>query len=318
MKNKNILVTGGAGAIGANLVNILSASNKNIIVIDDLSSGTPENILKNKNVVLYKDSILNDLLLKRIFLKSRNKIDIVFHLAALFANQNSVEHPEKDLLTNALGTLKLLDLSTKSRVERFVYISSSCVYGSAGVDLKEDLSFSLETPYAISKFCGEQYAHFYHHLYGLRAVILRYFNAFGPGDPPGRYRNVIPNFMLTALQGKPLKITGTGDETRDFTYIDDIIRGTILAAEVKNATGHIFNIGSGREIKIRHVAELINCLSGNKAGIKFIPRRKWDKITRRVANIEKSRKILGYRPQISFDDGLKKTYRWFKERYCKK
>lgn len=312
MKDKVILVTGGAGAIGSNLVRELLRLKNQIIVIDDFSSGCRENLVKDKNMLFHQGSILDDKLLKKIFLK---KIDVVFHLAAHFANQNSVEHPQEDFLTNSLGTLKLLEFSKNAGVDRFIYASSSCVYGDTTLDLKEDLIFDLETPYAISKLCGEQYAHFYHSFHGLRIVILRYFNAFGPTDPPGKYRNVIPNFMYLALQGKPLPITGTGGETRDFTYMDDIVRGTILATRTDKAFGETFNIGSGKEIKIRHAAELINKISGNKAGIKFVKRRRWDTIIRRVANIEKSQKILKYSPQISFEDGLEKTFVWFKDKY---
>lgn len=315
MDKKIIVVTGGAGAIGGNLVKNLLGAGRRVAVIDNLSSGSRDNCPGHKNLLFCKGSILNDKLLERIFLRSGRKIEAVFHLAAHFANQNSVEHPQADFLTNILGTLKLLEFSKRVDADRFVYASSSCVYGNTALDLKEDLIFDLETPYAISKLCGEQYAHFYRSFHNLKIVILRYFNAYGPGDPPGEYRNVIPNFMFLALKGKPLVITGTGEETRDFTYMDDIVRGTILATRTDKAFGETFNIGSGREIKIKYVAELINKFSRNKAGIKFVQRRKWDAIKRRVANIEKSKKILRYSPAVSFEEGMERTFRWFKQRY---
>lgn len=317
INKKVILITGGAGAIGGNLVKALSKTGNKIIVIDDLSSGDRENCPNQDNVIFYKGSILDNELLTKIFLNSNHKVNIVFHLAAHFANQNSIDHPQEDLLTNALGTLKLLEFSRKAEVGKFVYASSSCIYGDKETDLKEDLFFKLETPYAISKLCGEEYMHFYHNFHNLKVVILRYFNAFGPGDPPGKYRNVIPNFMYLAIRNKPLIITGTGEETRDFTYMDDIVRGTILAAQVKEVSGQTFNIGTGREIKVRYVAELINKLSGNRVGIRFIRRRGWDKIVKRVANIEKSRKMLNYSPEISFEEGLERAFAWFKAKYSR-
>lgn len=315
MKNKVIIVTGGAGAIGGNLVKTLARAKNKLIVIDDLSSGNRENCPKQDNIFFYKGSILDDKLLERIFLRSRQKIDVVFHLAAHFANQNSVEHPQEDLLTNGLGTLKLLEFSRKAKVNKFIYASSSCVYGGNKFDFKKDLFFKLDTPYAISKLCGEEYVHFYHNFYKLRAVILRYFNAFGVGDPPGKYRNAIPNFMYMALRNKPLIITGTGEETRDFTYMDDIVRGTILAAQAERAIGQAFDIGTARETKIRYVAELINKISRNKAGIEFVKRRRWDKVVRRVANIDKSKRILKYSPRVTFEEGLERTFAWFKTKY---
>lgn len=315
MKDKVILITGGAGAIGGNLVKALANSNKKVVVLDDLSSGTRENCPKQDNIFFYKGSILDDRLLEKIFLHSHQKIGVIFHLAAHFANQNSIEHPQEDLLTNGLGTLKLLEFSRRAKVNKFIYASSSCVYGSSELDLKEDLFFRLETPYAISKLCGEEYVHFYNDFYKLKMTVLRYFNAFGPGDPPGRYRNVIPNFMYRAIQKKPLIITGTGEETRDFTYMDDVVRGTILASQTERAVGQTFNIGTGREIKIRYMAELINKLAGNKAGIRFDRKRKWDRIMKRIANIEKSKKVLNYSPMTSFEEGLEKTFVWFKAKY---
>lgn len=315
MADKTIVVTGGAGAIGGNLVKALSGTPGRIIVIDDLSSGSAENLPDKNNVEFLKGSIVDDRLLEKIFLRGRRKIDTVFHLAAHFANQNSVEHPQEDLATNALGTLKLLEFSRKGGVGKFVYASSSCVYGSKSGDLQEGLVSQLETPYAISKLCGEEYAHFYHNFYKREIVILRYFNAFGPGDPPGRYRNVIPNFMLSAIRKKPLIITGTGEETRDFTYMDDVVRGTILASRSPKGPGEIFNIGTGCEIKIRDMAKLINKISANPAGIKFVERRSWDNITKRVANIDKSKKLLGYSPKVDFEEGLKKTFEWFRKKY---
>ncbi len=309
----SILVTGGAGALGSNLVNTLAKDKeKSIIVIDDLRSGKIDNLKKQENIIFIKGSSLNDKILDEAF---SYKIDTVFHLAAFFANQNSVEHPEEDLEVNGKGTLKILDFSVKNKIKKFVYASSSCVYGNKKEKMREeDTEFELETPYAITKLLGEYYSLYFYRLFKLPVVILRYFNSYGPGDYPGKYRGVIPNFIKSALEGKPLIITGTGDETRAFTYIDDVIRGTILAATNNQAIGEIFNIGSDMGIKIIEVAEKINRLAGRKSEIQFTRKRIWDNIARRNASLEKSKKILAYEPKINFDHGLKLTVDWLKNK----
>lgn len=309
---KTILITGGAGAIGSNLINFLSGYRCKLIVIDNLSSGFRENIPDKKNIIFYKDSILNDNILRIIF---KEKISYVFHLAAQFANQNSIEHPRGDLLTNALGTLKLLEYSNKTKVKRFIFASSSCVYGSANGKMNEELVTKLETPYAISKLAAEEYVHFFHRYYGLRTTVVRYFNAYGPGDPPGKYRNVIPNFLLKAMRKESLTIMGTGQETRDFTYMDDIVRGTILILTSDMSIGQIYNIGTGRQTKIINLAKLINNITGNPSEIEFVPKREWDKIDRRVADISKSERDTGYKPTITLKDGLTMTWKWLKHKY---
>lgn len=310
-KNKHVLVTGGAGAIGSNLVKaLLKRGCRNIYVLDDLSSGKQENVPDVPDVSFLKDSIVNDDILKRVF---SERIDVVFHLAANFANQNSVDFPRLDLNTNGLGTLKLLEYSRDARVERFVYVSSSCVYGNKDIALcEDDPEYNLDTPYAITKLLGERYTTFFHRHDSLPTVILRYFNAYGSGEYPGKYRNVIPNFLALAMNGEPLPITGTGEETRDFTFNHDTVEGTIRAAEVDQAIGNIFNIGSGKETSIIDLAQKINVLTGNMERIIFIEKRSWDFIRRRVASIERAQNILGYHPTVGLDEGLERTYSWLK------
>jgi len=313
---KKILVTGGAGCIGSNLVKtLLRAEPEKIIVIDDLSSGHEWLLPKHPKVYFIRGSILDDEKMTRAF---SFKPHYVFHLAAHFANQNSVDHPETDLLVNALGTLKTLQYANLTGVERFVYASSGCsVYGSqAPLPLKEDfVSLHLDTPYQINKLVGELYCNYFHDYYGLPVAIARYFNVYGPGEVPGRYRNVIPNFMWWAMHNQPLPITGTGQETRDFTYIDDIINGTLRMGIIKEAIGEAINLASGTETKIIDLAKMINEITGNKAGIIFKPRRDWDKAIRRRASIEKARKILGYEPKTKMRIGLEMVYQWFKENW---
>jgi UDP-glucose 4-epimerase len=311
---KRILITGGAGCIGSNLIKaLLKAEPERIVVIDDLSASYEWNIPKDPKVTFIKGSILDEERMKRAF---SYKPQYVFHLAAHFANQNSVDHPETDLLVNALGTLKTLEYANLVGVERFVFASSGCsVYGSqAPLPLREDfVSLHLDTPYQINKLVGELYCNYFHDYYKLPVVIARYFNVYGPGEVPGKYRNVIPNFFWWAMHGQPLPITGTGDETRDFTFVEDIIDGTLRMGVVEEAVGEAINLASETETRVIDLANWVNEIAGNKAGIVFKSRRDWDKAIRRRASIEKAKRILGYEPKIEMKTGLRRVYEWIKE-----
>jgi nucleoside-diphosphate-sugar epimerase len=314
--NKRILITGGAGCIGTNLTStLLKAEPEKIIIIDNFSASYEWNIPKDSRVVLIRGSILDEEKMKRAF---SYKPHYVFHLAAHFANQNSVDHPETDLLVNALGTLKTLEYANLVGVEKFVFASSGCsVYGSqAPLPLKEDfVSLHLDTPYQINKLVGELYCNYFYDYYNLPVVIARYFNVYGPGEVPGKYRNVIPNFMWWAIHGQPLPITGTGEETRDFTFVEDIVDGTLRMGVVEEAVGEAINLASGTETRIVDLANWINEITGNKAGIVYKERRDWDKAIRRRASIEKAKKILGYEPKTDMKTGLRKVHEWFKENW---
>ncbi len=313
-KGKNILITGGAGCIGSNLtMALIRADAAKIIILDDLSAAEKWNIPPAPNVVFIQGSILDKEILKRAF---SERLDFVFHLAAHFANQNSVDNPETDLLVNGLGTQMVLQYSHLTRVEKFVFASSGCsVYGSqAPLPLKEDfVSLHLDTPYQITKLLGELYCNFFYNHYGLPVAIGRYFNVYGPGEIPGAYRNVTPNFIYKALHQQKLTITGTGEETRDFTFVEDIIDGTLLLGVVPEAVGDAFNLASETETKIIDVANMVNEITGNQSGVEFVPRRDWDKITRRRASIAKAKEILGYEPKMKMKEGIKRTYDWFME-----
>jgi len=311
---KRILVTGGSGCIGSNLIKlVLRAEPERIIVIDDLSSSYEWNLPIDPKVLLVRGSILDEEKMKRAF---SFKPHYVFHLAAHFANQNSVDHPETDLMVNALGTLKTLEYASLVGVERFVFASSGCsVYGSqAPLPLKEDLvSLHLDTPYQINKLVGELYCNYFHDYCGLPVAIARYFNVYGPGEVPGRYRNVIPNFVWRALHKKALSITGSGEETRDFTFVEDIVDGTLRIGAVKEAVGEAINLASETETRVIDLANWINELTGNDAGVVFKSKRDWDKVVRRRASIEKAGKILGYEPKTDIRIGLKMTHGWILE-----
>lgn len=315
---KRILITGGAGCIGSNLTRALvKAGAESIIVLDNLSSSERWNVPNDPEIVFIQGDILDDGILKKAFSR---KIDYVFHLAAHFANQNSIDHPETDLMVNGLGTLKVLQHSYSAKVKKFFFASSGCsVYGSkAPLPLKEDfVSLHLDTPYQITKLLGELYCNFFYNYYGLPVVIGRYFNVYGPGEIPGKYRNVIPNFIYWALHRRALPITGTGEETRDYTYVGDVIEGTLRAGIAPEAVGEAINLASETETKTIDIANMINEVLGNEKGVEFVERRKWDKITRRRASIEKARKLLGYNPKTDIRNGIMKTIKWITENWSR-
>ncbi|MFC1912755.1 NAD-dependent epimerase/dehydratase family protein [Chloroflexota bacterium] len=315
-KGKTVLVTGGAGCIGSNLVKaLIKAEANNIVILDDLSSAYEWNIPKSNIVTFIKGNILDDEMLKRAL---RTDPEFIFHLAAHFANQNSVDNPEKDLMVNGMGILKVLEYAHISKVKRFVYSSSGCgVYGlESKQPFKEhDISISLHTPYQVTKLLGELYTNYFHNLYGLPIVNARFFNVFGPGEVPGRYRNVIPNFMYWAMNGQSLPITGDGTETRDWTYVEDIVGGLLTMGIEEKAVGQAINLGSGTENRVIDMANLVNEITDNKAGVKFTQRRDWDVKTRLLSSIDKAEDILGYKPTVKFEDGIRKVYAWFTENW---
>jgi nucleoside-diphosphate-sugar epimerase len=315
-KGKTVLVTGGAGAIGGNLVKKLNdLGTKKIVILDDLSSSYEWNIPRGPKIQFIKGDILDDEKLKWAF---KGRPEIVYHLAAHFANQNSVDNPETDLMVNGMGTLKVLEHSHLVGVERFVYASSGCgIYGTGcHIPFREEtVSMMLYTPYQVTKMLGELYTNYFHNLYDVPIVNARFFNSYGPGEVPGKYRNVIPNFFYWAMNKKALPITGTGDESRDFTYVEDIVKGLLAMAHYDNAVGEAINLGTGREIKIKDLAKWVNELAGNKSKTVVKERRNWDKKNRLLSSIDKARRILKYEPSMDFKVGLRQTHTWFEQNW---
>ncbi len=313
---ENILVTGGAGCIGSNLIKaLIKVEPRRILVLDDLSAAYEWNIPKSERVSFVRGSVLDDEMLKGVF---KDNPDYVFHLAAHFANQNSVDNPETDLMVNGMGTLKVLEYAHIAGVKRFVYSSSGCgVYGlDSKIPFEEpDISISLHTPYQVTKLLGELYTNYFHNLYGLPIVNARFFNVYGPGEVPGKYRNVIPNFFYWAMNGQSLPITGDGTETRDWTYVDDIVNGLLAMGIREEAVGEAINLGSGTEHHVLDLATTVNRLTDNRADITHFPRRDWDVKTHLRSSIAKARRLLDYQPLISFEDGLTKVHAWFVENW---
>jgi len=308
---KCVLVTGAAGAIGSNLCKELLRLGSRVLALDDLSASKQWNV--PPGVVFVHGDILDEPKLSSVF---REKPQIVFHLAAFFANQNSVEHPERDLMVNGVGTLRVLDHALRFNVQRFVYGSTSALYdGVATIDQPQSVPTHLTSPYQISKMAGENYCSFFYKHCGLKVAKARFFNSFGPGEIPGQYRNVIPNFIYLALQQNPLPITGTGDETRDFTYVEDIVDGLLRSGFYDSAIGQELSLASGVETSIGYLANFINEIVGSSAGICYQPRRVWDQQKRRCGSLDHAWKTIGYKPRTALSEGLRHTVSWFRDNW---
>ena len=312
---KSVLITGGAGFIGQNLVKYFIKKYR-VIVLDNLSSkGVAKEYLFKKNKVKFitKDiSRFSDIsqALKNI------KIDYVIHAAANFANENSVLNPVKDLKSNILGTLNVLELSKKKKIKKFIYLSSSCVYGD-NVNVKENSKINPnETPYAISKFSGELYVQYFKYFHKLNTVIVRVFNTYGPGEINHKFRNVIPRFIENALNNKNLLITGNGHESRDFTYVEDLVKVINLIIKSKNSL-NVINSCTGKKTKIINLAKLIIKLTKSKSQITFGASRKWDKIKKRSGSNILLKKFYKFNKYTKLEHGLYKTINWYKKNIYK-
>jgi UDP-glucose 4-epimerase len=318
---RNILVTGGAGAIGSNLIialSLLVGEQGKIIVLDNMSSiktNNPWNVLPLANIMFVEGDVRNDVDLMRVF---KEDVSIVFHLAAFFANQNSIDYPEISADVDVIGHVKLLEYARLAKIEKFIYASSGCaIYGSyPKMPLKEDfISMHLTTPYQINKMTGEMYCNFYNHHYEMKIVNCRFFNSYGPGEVPGQYRNVIPNFIYWSMRGQSLPITGTGEETRDFTYVLDLVQGLVKSGYYEKAIGENFNLAAGKEISIKDMAESVLKATNNDAPLVFKQRRKWDTKPRLLASIEKAQQLVDYRPIVDFEEGFAANIDWFKDNW---
>lgn len=310
---KSIVVTGGAGAIGCRLVKrLLDDGTDRILVVDDLSSGHEWLLARDSRIQLFKMDVCNLVANPEIL---NSAPTAVYHLAAFFANQNSVDHPLQDLHTNAQGTLATLMWASSFKAGRLVYASAGCSIAGHGIDapIKEDMpvSLNLDTPYQITKALGEFYCNYF--LPQMSTVRCRFFNSYGPGELPGPYRNVIPNFIWRALHHRPLLITGNGTETRDFIFVDDLVDGLVRCANIPAAHGESFNLGTGKQTTVRDLASMIIRLADSKSAIEYRPRRSWDHSMRRQADISKSRSLLGFSPSVSVEQGLARTVAWFRE-----
>jgi len=317
LKNARGLVTGGAGFIGNNLVRrLLQCEVSQIVIMDNQSSGMAVFLPNDARIIFVGMDI--DKMDKLNFIINQHTFDYVFHLAAHFANQNSVDHPFSDIQTNIVGTVVLLEiLKFHKSLKKFIYASSSCVYGTTENMTEETYIYPSETPYSINKYTAELYTQYYAHLFHIPTLSIRIFNTYGPYEMAGKYRNVIPNFIEKAINGEELIITGTGKETRDFTYVEDLIDLMLLAACSAYHDGEIFNGGTGAKTEILKMAEIIKHETNSISAITFKPARNWDKVKDRMSNTSKSANALGYSPKVSIEEGLNKTIKWYQDNYDK-
>ena len=306
LKDRRVLVTGGAGFVGSNLVARLIGEGARVTVFDDLFTGRLEN-LPADGFEFVHGSVCDAAQVDAIVARH----EIVFHCAA----RNivvSTRNPREDFETNIGGTLNVLLAARAAKVERVVYTSSTSVYGNPRyLPINEDDHLSLLTPYSVSKLAGENYCIAFYESYGLATTAVRYSNIFGPGqDAANPYCGVVAKFIESLLAGKPPMIHGDGDQTRDFTFIADAVDATVRAATSDRAVGEVFNVGTGIETRVNQLAEILIRITGSNVTPERINRRDVDNIRRRVVNIEKTRRQLRWVPEVTLEEGLRRTLEW--------
>lgn len=326
LQNTKILVTGGAGFVGGNLVRrLLDLNVDSVHIVDNLLSAERANVPADARVHFTQGSIADDTVLKAL----DDEYDFVFHLATYHGNQSSIHDPIADHENNLLTTLKLFErVKDFKRIRKVVYSGAGCAVAEKTFDQAhatlEDapISIKMDSPYSISKIVGEFYAVYYFDRHDLPTVRARFQNVYGPGEilgagqwrgtPATVWRNVTPTFIYRSLKGLSLPVEGKGQTSRDFIYVQDIVRGLILCA-LSGKPGDVYNLASGVETSILELAEMINGLTDNSGGIEFRPKRDWDHSGRRFGSTLKSREEIGFEAQTSLREGLQKTIQWTRE-----
>ncbi|HVE11845.1 MAG TPA: SDR family oxidoreductase [Elusimicrobiota bacterium] len=307
------LVTGAAGFIGSHIAEELARRGKKVRVLDNFSTGKRSHMASFAGKVqLVRGDIRNPAACRRAV----KGATYVIHQAAIRSVPKSVDRPTESHDVNATGTLNMLLAARDARVKRFVYASTSSAYGDATrFPQKEEYKPEPVSPYAASKLCGEHYALLFTKSFGLEAVALRYFNVFGPRqDPESLYSAVIPKFMEQAYTGKPLEVHWDGKQTRDFTHIANVVQANLLAATTRDGVGHVFNIANGRTYSLLDVIAALEKIVGGKLERRHSPKRKGD-VRKTWADISRARKLLGYKPKMDFDAGIRDTWDYFEKIY---
>jgi len=308
---QRIAVTGGAGFVGSNVDRRLLAEQAHVVVLDDFYTGDQNNLpAGDSNREVVRGSVTDFDLVRSVTAGA----SLVFHLAA----RNiivSTRNPREDYEVNIGGTLNVLLAARELNIPRVVYSSSTSVYGNPRyLPINEDDATNMLSPYAVSKFAGENYCKAFYESYGLSSAVVRYSNVYGTAQRPDNpYCGVVSKFFESAMKGESPRIHGDGEQTRDFTYIDDVVEATLLAGISPKADGQVYNVGTGREVTVNQLARTIIEITGAKVEPAYVDRRDIDNIRRRVVNIEKIRRELRWIPTFTVEQGLRRTYEWLKE-----
>ncbi len=302
------LITGGAGFIGSALARALLAQGHRVRVLDNLSTGRRDNLAG-----LEVELVVGDVLEPRALDRAINRVDWVFHLAAMVSVPLSLSAPDRDLKVNIAGTQSVLDAARRARVRRLVYSSSAAVYGdNPNLPLDEDAAVAPLSPYGVSKYAGELYARMYARTFGIETVALRYFNVYGPRqDPASPYSGVLSRFLAAVGGGVAPTIFGDGLQSRDFIYVDDVAQANLRAAEApaERAVGRAYNIGTGLPATLLEVIAALNHVAGRPTAPVHQEAREGD-IRHSLANIARARADLGFQPDWNLERGLAQTFAW--------
>jgi UDP-glucose 4-epimerase len=310
------LVTGGAGFIGSHIVDALLARGDKVRVLDNLCSGQKENIARLQGKIEFIEADLTDVAAVG---RAVEGVDCIFHQAALASVPRSVERPLDTHAACATGTLVLLDAARKAKVRRLVYAASSSAYGDQPTSSKRETDLPAPiSPYGVAKLAGELYCQAFAAMKSVETVALRYFNVFGPRqDPNSEYSAVIPKFITAILNGKSPVIFGDGKQSRDFTFVANVVQGNLLAAETKGVSGRVFNVATGGQVSLLELIDHLNKQLGTSVKPKHEPPRTGD-ILESLADITQARKCLGYKPQVDFAEGLRLSIDYYRSLVAKK
>lgn len=309
------LVTGGAGFVGSNTVDELVRRGHGVVVLDDLSSGKEENLAEVRNKITFVKGSITDI---EVVQKAMQQAEYVIHLAARTSVPRSMKDPVDTNRINVEGTLNVLVAARDNKVKRVVFAASSSAYGETPILPKtETMQPQPISPYGVTKYVGELYAQTFGRCYGLENVSLRYFNIFGPRqDPDSPYSGVLSRFAAAFLSGTQPTVFGDGEQTRDFTFVENAVQANLLACEAPNVSDQVFNIGTGYRVSLNQTLDLLRRISGKNLAAKYEAPRDGD-IRDSQADIRKSCESLGYEPNVQFEEGLQRTYDWYRTQTAK-
>ena len=309
------LVTGGAGFIGSNTVDELVRRGHSVVVLDDLSSGKEDNLAEIRNKITIIKGSITDIEVVR---KAMHEAEYVLHLAARTSVPRSVKDPIETNKINIDGTLNVLVAAKELKVKRVVFAASSAAYGETpALPKTETMEPQPVSPYGVTKYVGELYCQTFGRCYGLENVALRYFNIFGPRqDPSSPYSGVLAKFCAAFLEDSQPVVFGDGEQTRDFTYVDNAVQANLLACEAPNVSGKVFNVGAGGRVSLNEVLRELGRITSKTLETKYEPPRDGD-IRDSQADISQAQEFLSYQPHVAFEEGLARTFEWYRETQAK-